>query len=361
MGMMNRSHFSSRLLPYTVTTAGKETVVNSSMFMSSGDAIKSSIRITISVFLVTAAIFGLVGSVLILYFMKTKKVTNSFLRGISFQKNFNFYIKSLTTSDILSSLISVPVTVISLLSDSHSIQSGWGCKATMYFIILFPTITMSNLLVISIEKYLSTRSAPRTLTFSTVKELVLFAWLEGCLIVCFPAATFDGVQYSVNDTHYTVICRYNNHYLPSRLIYSIFVILQIILPMVIMIIINISLIKTVWRRIYRMSVDVQRDNCIKLKVRAAAVRSTNILVAITFAFILPYLFYVCQVIYNNVTKAKLHYETDYVIGAVGATLAMTNPAVNFILYLTQMKDFCAFVKRLFARSPAPNLNQIAMV
>lgn len=179
MGMMNRSHFSSRLLPYTVTTAGKETVVNSSMFMSSGDAIKSSIRITISVFLVTAAIFGLVGSVLILYFMKTKKVTNSFLRGISFQKNFNFYIKSLTTSDILSSLISVPVTVISLLSDSHSIQSGWDCKATMYFIILFPTITMSNLLVISIEKYLSTRSAPRTLTFSTVKKLVLFAWLEG--------------------------------------------------------------------------------------------------------------------------------------------------------------------------------------
>ena len=131
MGMMNRSHFSSRLLPYTVTTAGKETVVNSSLFMSSGDAIKSSIRITISVFLVTAAIFGLVGSVLVLYFMKTKKVTNSFLRGISLQKNFNFYIKSLATSDILSSLISVPVTVISLLSDSHSIQSGWGCKATM--------------------------------------------------------------------------------------------------------------------------------------------------------------------------------------------------------------------------------------
>jgi len=112
MGMMNRSHFSSTLLPYTVTTAGKETVVNGSIFMSSGEAIKSSIRITISLFLVTAAIFGLVGSVLVLYFMKTKKVTNSFLRGISFHKNFNFYIKSLATSDILSSLISVPITVI---------------------------------------------------------------------------------------------------------------------------------------------------------------------------------------------------------------------------------------------------------
>ena len=147
---------------------------------------------------------------------ENQKNTNSFLRGISFQKNFNFYITSLATSDILSSLISVPVTIISLLSDSHSIQSGWGCKATMYFIILFPTITMSDLLVVSIEKYLSTRSAPRTLKFLTVKKLVLFAWLEGCLIVCFPAATFDGVRYSVNDTHYTVICRYNNHYLQSR-------------------------------------------------------------------------------------------------------------------------------------------------
>lgn len=94
---------------------------------------------------------------------------------------------------------------------------------------------------------------------------------------------------------------------------------------------------------------MQRDNGIKLKVRAAAVRSTSILVTITFAFILPYLFYVCQVIYNNVTKAKLHYETDYIIRAVGATLAMTNPAVNFILYLTSNERFLRLCKEAICK------------
>lgn len=165
MIQMNRSHLSSRLLPYTVPTA----------FVSCGDAIKSSFRITISLFLVNAAIFGLVGNVLVLYFMTTKKVTNSFLKGIAFEKNFIFYIKSLATSDILSSLISGPLTLLSLFSDSHFIQLSWGCKVTRYFIILFPSTKMSNLLVISIEKYLSTRSVPRTFKFSTVKKLVILA------------------------------------------------------------------------------------------------------------------------------------------------------------------------------------------
>ena len=96
-----------------------------------------------------------------------------------------------------------------------------------------------------------------------------------------------------------------------------------------------------------MPLDVQRDNGIKMKLRAATIRSTCIIIALTFAFIIPYLVYFAQVTYHNVTKATIDFETDYIIRAVSAVMAMSNPAVNFVLYLVQMKDLRAFVKKLF--------------
>lgn len=306
--------------------------------------IESSILLTLILLLVTVGLVGLVGNILILCFLKEKKKKKSFVRVCSFEKNFNVYLKSLAISDVLSVVISIPLTCVHLLFDV--LQRGWGCKIARYFNFLFPSITIYNLLFISIERYFSTRDIPRTFSHSNVKKTVFAGWLMGCLTMWIPATTFDGMMYDLNETHYTVVCRYDNQYLPFRIILLTFTTLQFIVPIVIMIILNILLMKTVWKR-RNVIFNVHRNNGIKIMARKTAIHRTCFIIALTFAFIFPYFFTIAQMAYNNITGATIGFQTDLIIRFVGGLLTLSNPAVDFVLYLVQMKDFWVFVKKLF--------------
>ena len=318
--------------------------------------LKPSTKLILFLSMATVGISGFVGNFLVLCFLKTKNNAKRFLKTCSFEKNFAVYIKSLAISDVLSSVISVTLLCVELYFDSF--QTGWGCKIARYWIILFPSVTMNNLLVISIEKFFSCRRVSQSFSHSTVKKMVLFAWLEGATIVLLPAATYIGVRYNFNETHYTVVCRFDNLYLPFRTMFLGYTIVQYIVPMIAIIRINISLILTVWvvtKR--RKAIDVQRDNGIKLRFRAATVRSTCIIIALTFAFIIPYIFYFSQVIYHHLTKAIINFETDYTIRFASSVIVFSNPAVNFVLYVVQMRDFRAFLnKKIVSWFTAGNTN-----
>lgn len=218
-----------------------------------------------------------------------------------FSNELKFYIKSLAISDVLASVIPVPYLGIQLYLDVF--QKGWACKIGRYVINMFPCVTINNLLVISFGKYFSTRQVPRTFSLSTLKKVVMFAWLAGFVVAMIPAATFDGIRYDLNDTHYTVICRYDNQYLPFRITFISFTFLQYIIPSCILIAINISLIMTVWKRT-RRTIDVVMDNGVRSMVRAARSRCVYVVIALTFAFVTPYFFYIAYVIYNMAAKPK---------------------------------------------------------
>ena len=58
-------------------------------------------------------------------------------------------------------------------------QNGWPCKISRYISGTFYLITVNNLIVISNERFLSTRGVPKTFSGSTVRKLVYAAWLSG--------------------------------------------------------------------------------------------------------------------------------------------------------------------------------------
>ena len=72
----------------------------------------------------TVGIVGFLGNMLIHYFISTKKKTNSFIQTASFVRNFNFYIKSLALSDMLSNAGSVPLVCVQIMFDVF--QHGWA-------------------------------------------------------------------------------------------------------------------------------------------------------------------------------------------------------------------------------------------
>ena len=306
-----------------------------------------STKLALLLSFVAIGIIAFVGNVLILLFLRTKERANSILRTCSFQMNFNFYIKSLAISDVLCSIISIPLQSIQFYLDVF--QRGWGCKTGKYVVFLFPCVTINNLLVISFGKYFSTRKTPLVFDHSTAKRIVLFAWLAGFLGALFPAAIFDSIRYDLNSTHYTEICRADKRYRPFRITFISFTALQYVLPSCILIRLNISLIITVWTRT-RRTIDVQRDNGIRLMVRAARVRSIYTVVVFTFAFVTPYIFYFTNVIYHMVAKPKIEYETDRIIRTVSIIIGFSNSAINVVIYLVQMKDFRTFLKDKFNKT-----------
>ena len=328
--------------PHNFSTPTKGTGLTNKIYVFT--PIGSSTRLALFLGLAFVGLVGFVGNILLLCFLKSKKKTTHLMKACSFEKNFNVYIQSLATSDVLANVIALPFNCAQIYFDVFN--QGWSCKIVRYLIIVFASITMNNLLFVSVERYLSTRDKPFTFRHSTGKKVVAFAWLTAIVVVLFPAATFHGARFELSDTHYTVVCRYSVDYLPFRIMFLSYTILQYIVPGCIIIIINISLIGNIWKRMKRR-IDVQRDNGIKMMRRAATIRATIIVVVLTFAFVLPYFVYFGYVTYNMVTRKTLDFETDFIIRVTSAIIAYSNSTINVIIYTVRMKEFRAFLKKTF--------------
>ena len=79
--------------------------------------LSSSTKLTLLMFSVTVGILAFFGNFLILYFVKSNQSTASFLKSLSFRKNFDVYISSLAISDSLCAFIVLPLTGCQLFMD----------------------------------------------------------------------------------------------------------------------------------------------------------------------------------------------------------------------------------------------------
>ena len=287
---------------------------------------------------------GFVGCCLILHFLRKKPRKNS-LQAHSFAKNLNTYVRSLCLSDLLSCAVSMPLVCLQVSLDVF--QSGWVCKIVRYLNFVFPVITINNLVVISLEKYLSTRPIPRTFRVSTVRKMIIAAWLLGILVMLFPAATYDGIRVNLNDTHYTVICRNVELFYPFKLTLILFPI-QFVFPTVFIIYVNVSLIRTVWVKRKRQ-ISCNMNNAFKAHLRATRIKGISLLVALTFAFIFPFSLFVVNIAYTQIAKPQRDFSTDYMIRYGSGSIGYLNPVLNVIIYFAQMKDFREFLKKRFSR------------
>ncbi|XP_078354365.1 adenosine receptor A3-like [Oculina patagonica] len=300
-------------------------------------------KLVIVLLLAIVGIVGFFGNVVMYYFISTKKQSVSYMKYNPFLRNLNVYVKSLALSDMFSSMISLPLVCIQIMIDVF--QHAWACRIVRFLNILFPSITMNNLIVISIERYFATRAIPRSFSVSTVRKLVFSAWIVGFFIVLGPTATFNEMRYDLNETHYTVICYYDNNYFVFRVIVTSYVVLQHFIPSVVLSYLNICVAKTMWTK-QKRRVDVQRNSAIRASQRAATLRGTYLLVAITFTFITPHSVSLYYAAYVMLAKPSLDFQTDFITRYLSALLYFSNSAINFIIYVVQDKDFRVFLKTI---------------
>lgn len=268
------------------------------------------------------------------------KVKRAAFRSSRFLNNLNLYLRSLALSDFLTSGVALPLLCTQVLFDVF--QIGWPCKIVRYFQVVFSVITLNNLVVISLEKYLSTRRIPHTFSIETVRKMIIGAWVFGFFIVLFSVAPYDGMRLSLNDTHFTIVCRNDEDFYPFRATMLIFP-LQYILPSIFVNFFNISLIRTVWRKSTR-KVGNGSTNAFKAQLTATRIKGTSLLVAITFSFTIPCLFFIANMAYTQIAKPQRTFAVDYIIKYATGGFAFGSSVMNFTICLAQMKDFREFLK-----------------
>ena len=311
------------------------------VFTPAGETVKRVLGLILSI----VGGIGFLGNCFIFYYLLQKPSRNP-IQSSSFVRNLNLFLKSLSLSDLLSCAVSVPLVCVQMFFDVF--QAGWPCKIARFLHFIFPVITMNNIVVISLEKYLSTRSVLREFNYSKIRKIIVCAWVLGLVVPLFLAAAHDGTKLYLNNTHYTVVCINQHGFYPFEIV-LILVPLQYILPSVLVTYINICLMKTVWSRGRRQIANGTINNTFQAHLRAKKIRGTTLLIALTFAFIIPYFFYTAYAVYTKIAKPQRDFSTDYIIRTSGAIGGYLSSTVNFIIYFAQMKEFREFLRKLLCR------------
>ena len=310
------------------------------------------INIGLFALFVILGLVGLLGNSLIHYFVSKKK-SFPLLQSTRFARNFNIYIRSLTLSYILSSLVLPLLLSVQLFDIFHN---DWPCRIVRYIGMLFPTITMNNLIVVSIEKFSSTRDVPKSFSVATVRKSVYGAWIIGCLSLSAPAATMSVVRSNINGTHYTVDCKIDKSNLTYRAIEQGFGLIQFFIPSIILLCINLIIARRVWKRQSRR-INIQRDNAIRAEMRSSQIRGTYLLIFFAVASILPYIFLNCFSTYLKFAKHSLsELEVDFIKRYLGGVLFLLTSVINVLMYTAQMKDFRVFLKNTFCSKGNANVH-----
>ena len=81
-------------------------------------------------------------------------------------------------------------------------------------------------------------------------------------------------------------------------------------------------------------------------MRSHQIKITNLLIIVTLAFVIPHSLLLYYSAYVTIAKPLLDVQVDFVMRYSSAVLIFSNSAVNFIIYLVQMKDFRVFLKQV---------------
>lgn len=255
-----------RFVPFITHTEARNFIY---VFTPAGDIAKLVLCLVLS----TIGAMGFLSNSLLFYFLWEKPVPTLFLLS-RFARNLNLYVRSLSLSDILNCAISLPLSCIQIFFDMF--QSGWACKIVRYANFVFPVLTINTV--------------PRTFEVSTVRTMIICAWVLGLLVMMFPAAAYDGIRVDLNETYYTIVCKGDQNFYPFTISLIIFP-LQFFLPTLFVTCINICLLRTVWAR-ERRRIRNGATNRFKANLRNKRIRGTTLLVALTFGFVIPFFFFI---------------------------------------------------------------------
>ena len=296
------------------------------------------VTLTISVLIAVTSAVGFAGNLCVLRFTNNEDKKPLTAARCS---NLNFFIRSLALSDVLGSLIGAPFALVQINSN-FALVSEMHCKVFRYFPSLFIYITIFNLVIIGVERYIcNCRPISRPISLETVRKAVLGAWISGFLAAFGFSYSFELIRIDLNSTHYTIRCEYNYKDPTSRLVRILLVLSTFVLPSIILIFSCACIARVLWTKEVNAAANTNSNEsesgvrkwCQQRK------KATTQLIVIIIAFLGPYLINFIIGALKLTFSSSMDVKTEYTSRAVGAVFVFLNSSVNFLIHLRQLNGF----------------------
>jgi len=240
-----------------------------------------------------------------------------------------YFIESLALSDVLSSLISLPVFVSDRLVLTSFVSSDLSCKISKYVMYFFPVVTCMNYLFISLERFFVIYLPGLVPYNKTAKKLVIAAWFIGALITLLPMPAMVPVKFHLPNNQYTMLCKYDSSVKYASAFFLTFTVCFYFIPFIVMFISCVMVARKVRKQrkaIPSISDETSNEQEIRTKLKNAKIN--YMFISLICAFIFPYFLYVCYNGAANLFKIKTSLTIDYVARSVSGILAFANGAVG---------------------------------
>lgn len=234
------------------------------------------------------------------------------------QSRSDLFIKSLALSDVLCSLISLPIFVAEMFVDIF--KTDLQCQIVRYIVLFFPVVTVVNYFVFGIEKYMSVYHPFNLPTSRIYKRVVRMCWVIGGLMTIIAIPAYSLVRYDLDNNIYTQVCKYDKTIKSKRRMFISFALIVYILPSVILTAINVRL-ATFLRRLRRISPHSNPRNTQSTLQRAKIIR---MFLSLVFAFFFPYIIWIFYGGATMVLELEISFTADYISRYISGALVFIN-------------------------------------
>ena len=300
------------------------------------------VKLTISVLFALAAAVGLTGNLCVLRFTNNEEKKPVRARQSS---NLNFFIRSLALSDVLGSLIGAPFVLAQI--NSNALMTEMGCKVSRYFQTLFILITIYNLVVISVERYICTcRPTFRPLSLKTVKKAVKGAWVFGVLAALVFSYPVELIRIDLDSTRYTLTCAYNYDDPASKVAQGFRSLFTYVLPSIILVVTCTCIARMLWVKKVDEA-NTSNESEVNRTWRQRRKKVTTQLTVIIIALIVPYLSFFIIHTLKAMFNPSVDFKRDYASRIVATLLIYLNSPINFVIHLKHLTGFRRDLKGYF--------------
>ncbi|XP_048585893.1 uncharacterized protein LOC125568242 [Nematostella vectensis] len=214
-------------------------------------------------------------------------------------------------------LLVAPLHTAQLFADMYS--TTWSCRATRLPVHAMGSITVLNLLLLGIERYCAIFHPFFIPSESMIKVCFLGIWLGGGLLGFLQVLQLDAIPVVTSQTEYTISCQPIMDTLFKKCLSTSF--LVIIIPCIAFLFITIRTTKYLSDR--RKKVESGKGVYLH-KIHAWRIKETKVCVCIILTFIVPYVFYVV----NIIMRPNFSICIDYCMRRTQDTLVLLNCVIT---------------------------------
>ncbi|EDO42834.1 predicted protein [Nematostella vectensis] len=211
-------------------------------------------------------------------------------------------------------------------------------RTTTFFL---PVITVFNLLVIAIERYLGIFYPLYLPSRKAVRWSIILAWVIGFLVAFIPGVTYTLLRAEIGDKYYTHFCVYNKTISYHKYLFWIFSLCSYILPSIVFFVITYRISRFLSKR-PRGANGVSTTN----KSDAWRFKSSRMFLSVIMFFSVPYLSWYLYTLTMTTFKPNIDSQIDVVLRYMFTQVILANGIVNPILYFYHTREFRVMLKKM---------------